>query len=108
MPERAIERLWESSHGRCAAARAPLLTPASLGCTRRSSPRATPRYDRGWLRARTLAAPRGRASGNLTVGGTGKTPVAAWIAARLAARGLQARRSCCADTAATSRSCTHA
>jgi len=46
-------------------------------------------YARGWL-------PRYRASrpvvvvGNLTVGGTGKTPFTAWLARQLAARGLRA------------------
>lgn len=45
-------------------------------------------FARGWL-------PRYRASrpvvviGNLTVGGTGKTPFTAWLAGRLAARGLR-------------------
>jgi tetraacyldisaccharide 4'-kinase len=42
-------------------------------------------YDAGWLPARATAVPA-VSVGNLTVGGTGKTPIAAWIA-----RGLQAR-----------------
>ena len=43
-------------------------------------------YDSGILKARS--APIGIVSvGNLTVGGTGKTPVSAWIAARLAEQG---------------------
>ncbi len=43
-------------------------------------------YDAGWLpRARVPA--RVISIGNLTVGGTGKTPAALWLAERLAARG---------------------
>jgi tetraacyldisaccharide 4'-kinase len=42
-------------------------------------------YDAGWLPASETAVPA-VSVGNLTVGGTGKTPVAAWIA-----RGLQTR-----------------
>jgi tetraacyldisaccharide 4'-kinase len=42
-------------------------------------------YDAGWLPARDTVVPA-VSVGNLTVGGTGKTPIAAWIA-----RGLQAR-----------------
>jgi tetraacyldisaccharide 4'-kinase len=42
-------------------------------------------YDAGWLPAHETAVPA-ISVGNLTVGGTGKTPMAAWIA-----RGLQAR-----------------
>jgi tetraacyldisaccharide 4'-kinase len=45
-------------------------------------------YDQRWLRARPLALPA-VAIGNLTVGGTGKTPVAALVAARLAALGAR-------------------
>ncbi len=43
-------------------------------------------YDAGWLPAHESAIPA-VSVGNLTVGGTGKTPVAAWIAAGLVARG---------------------
>ena len=43
-------------------------------------------YDRGGATAHPLALPA-VSVGNLTVGGTGKTPVAAWVAARLLARG---------------------
>lgn len=45
-------------------------------------------YRRGWLATRRLPLPA-VAVGNLTVGGTGKTPVAAWIAARFAAQGIR-------------------
>lgn len=43
-------------------------------------------YDRGWLSAAPPVIPV-ISVGNLAVGGAGKTPVAAWIAARLAAWG---------------------
>jgi tetraacyldisaccharide 4'-kinase len=43
-------------------------------------------YARGWLRQRQLACAV-LSVGSLTVGGAGKTPTAAWIAAGLAARG---------------------
>ncbi len=43
-------------------------------------------YDRGLLRSHRSRIPT-ISVGNLTVGGTGKTPVAAWLAARLVARG---------------------
>jgi len=43
-------------------------------------------YDRGWLAARRVPA-WVVSVGNLTVGGTGKTPAALWLAERLAARG---------------------
>ncbi|HUR92622.1 MAG TPA: tetraacyldisaccharide 4'-kinase [Gemmatimonadaceae bacterium] len=43
-------------------------------------------YDRGALRSRATPIPA-VSIGNLTVGGTGKTPVAAWLAQRLAAGG---------------------
>jgi tetraacyldisaccharide 4'-kinase len=45
-------------------------------------------YDRGWLRARPLSLPA-VVIGNLTVGGTGKTPVAAFVVSRLAAGGAK-------------------
>jgi len=43
-------------------------------------------YDTGWLRTRRVPA-RVLSVGNITVGGTGKTPAALWLAERLAARG---------------------
>ncbi len=43
-------------------------------------------YDAGLLRVIPLGAPT-VSVGNLTVGGTGKTPITAWIAAHLASRG---------------------
>ncbi len=43
-------------------------------------------YDRGLLRVRDASLPA-ISVGNLTVGGTGKTPLAAWVAEALVARG---------------------
>lgn len=46
-------------------------------------------YDLGWLPSARVAA-RVVSIGNLTVGGTGKTPAALWLADRLIARGRRA------------------
>mgnify|MGYP001764808835 CR=1 FL=1 len=45
-------------------------------------------YDRGWLASHALGLPA-VSVGNLSVGGTGKTPVANWIAQRLLAHGAR-------------------
>lgn len=45
-------------------------------------------YRRGWLKARSLARPV-VSVGNLTVGGTGKTPFVAYLAGRLLNRGIK-------------------
>ncbi len=44
-------------------------------------------FDQGWIPVRELPLPA-VAIGNLSVGGSGKTPIASWIAAHYAARGL--------------------
>lgn len=45
-------------------------------------------YTRGWLRAQRVGKPV-IVVGNLTVGGTGKTPLVAWLAHQLSASGLK-------------------
>jgi tetraacyldisaccharide 4'-kinase len=45
-------------------------------------------YDAGWLTSHPTALPA-LSVGNLTVGGTGKTPIAAWVAAELLQRGVR-------------------
>jgi tetraacyldisaccharide 4'-kinase len=44
-------------------------------------------YERGWLAVHTAGRPV-IVVGNITVGGTGKTPLVLWLASRLGARGL--------------------
>ena len=85
MAERPINRVWESSAPLARIARAALV-PASLIYAAVVAMR-NAAYDRRWMRAHELALPA-VSIGNLTVGGTGKTPVAADIARRLAARGF--------------------
>jgi tetraacyldisaccharide 4'-kinase len=77
---RAPDRVWESATFSARAVRALLIPAAALyaaGVKLRNIA-----YDRGVFRTRDVALPT-VAVGNLTVGGTGKTPVAAFIAAQL-------------------------
>lgn len=83
---RLVRWLWTSTRLDAKAVRA-LLVPASLlydGAMRLRS-RA---YRRGWLASHDLPLPA-VAVGNLSVGGSGKTPIAGWIAARFAAQGVR-------------------
>ncbi|MGI8618370.1 MAG: tetraacyldisaccharide 4'-kinase [Gemmatimonadaceae bacterium] len=80
----AIESLWRSDTPAARAARA-LLLPAERAMAGVVAVRNT-LYDRGTLASHPTAIPA-VSVGNLTVGGTGKTPVAAWIARSLAGRG---------------------
>ena len=80
MLEAWLNRRW---YGTCApAALRPLsgLYGAAVSARRAA-------FRRGWLRARRAAVPV-VVVGNLTVGGTGKTPLTIWLAMRLAQRGL--------------------
>lgn len=84
MPRNPIDGVWESSAPGARLARAALIPPSwiyALVVTVRNAA-----YDRGWLRSHPLALPS-ISVGNLTVGGTGKTPVSAFIAARLSELG---------------------
>ncbi len=76
----AIERLW-AADGVGARALAPLSWLYAGGVGLRNLA-----YELGILRTRPLGAPT-VSVGNLSVGGTGKTPVSAWIAAELRAMG---------------------
>jgi tetraacyldisaccharide 4'-kinase len=86
MAERTGGGVWESSSIGARLIRGALI-PASWGYAGVVAAR-NAAYDRGWLRAHQLALPA-ISVGNLTVGGTGKTPVSAYIAARLAERGMK-------------------
>ena len=77
------ERVWYGTDSMASALRT-ALTPAARLFGAVSGARDI-LYDAGWLPAAETAIPA-VSIGNLTVGGTGKTPVAAWMAAELAKR----------------------
>jgi tetraacyldisaccharide 4'-kinase len=83
---RIAERIWFGDDAAAVAARAGL-APFELlfrvGVAARGA-----LFDRGLATRHALALPA-LSVGNLTVGGTGKTPVAAWIARRLRERGAR-------------------
>jgi tetraacyldisaccharide 4'-kinase len=81
---RVAHWLWWSNHFFARVARV-LLLPLALLHRAVMRARATA-YRRGWFATRPLPLPA-VAVGNLAVGGAGKTPVAAWIAAFYAHRG---------------------
>jgi tetraacyldisaccharide 4'-kinase len=81
-----VRWLWTSRRADARLARA-LLVPASLLWRAVMRSRATG-YRRGWFASHDLPLPS-IAVGNLTVGGSGKTPLAGWIAARFAREGLR-------------------
>ena len=85
MPDESlIERIWFGRSATDAVLRA-ALAPAEAAYRLGAGGRAL-LYDRGILRVRTPGVPV-LSVGNLSIGGTGKTPVAAWLAARLLAAG---------------------
>jgi tetraacyldisaccharide 4'-kinase len=81
-----IRRLWTSRAADARLARLALLPLAGLW--RIGTAARTVAYRRGWLPTHQLALPA-VAVGNLTIGGSGKTPLASWIAGYYAARGLR-------------------
>lgn len=81
-----VERIWWGRGPLPAAARA-ALAPAELLFRGVVAARGA-LYDRGLLGAEPSALPA-VSVGNLSVGGTGKTPVAAWLAELLATRGAR-------------------
>lgn len=86
MHSRRLESLWWGTGLGSRAARVALL-PASL-LYRIGTAVHAGLYRAGIRRARPLALPA-ISVGNLTVGGTGKTPIAAWIAATLVRQGAR-------------------
>jgi tetraacyldisaccharide 4'-kinase len=81
-----VERIWRGTGVGARLARA-ALTPASWAFGGVSAVR-NALYDRGVLRSSEPVLPV-LSLGNLSVGGTGKTPVAAWAAARLRSAGAR-------------------
>jgi tetraacyldisaccharide 4'-kinase len=81
-----IERIWRGEDRPARAARAALI-PAERVFALASGLR-TLVYDAGWVKGRRAAIPV-ISVGNLTVGGSGKTPIAAWIARWLVDHGAQ-------------------
>lgn len=77
-----IEALW-ANDGAGARALAPLSWLFGAATALRNSA-----YDHGFLRSRALGLPT-ISVGNVSVGGTGKTPLAAWVAQRLIERGVR-------------------
>jgi tetraacyldisaccharide 4'-kinase len=84
--QRIAQWLWWSGTAPARAARGVLLPVAFLYRTFMSARAGA--YARGWLRPRPLPLPA-IAVGNLAVGGAGKTPLAAWMAAFFASRGVK-------------------
>ena len=81
-----IQRIWFGGGPAASVARTALL-PLELLYRAAGGVRGA-LYDAGVLPARSLGLPA-VSVGNLSVGGTGKTPVSAWIAAELARRGAR-------------------
>lgn len=81
-PAGRLEALWARGGGGALA-----LTPISWLYALVTGAR-NAAYDAGLLRTQPLGAPT-VSIGNLTVGGTGKTPVSAWVAGRLQALGAR-------------------
>lgn len=82
-----MDRVWYGTGTLARLARTALVPPSLLFRAVTAARNAL--YDRGMLAQRVLALPA-ISVGNLTVGGTGKTPVAGWIAHELARRGVRA------------------
>jgi tetraacyldisaccharide 4'-kinase len=83
---RVMRWLWTSRRPDARLARLALL-PAS-GLWRLAMDTRRLAYRRGWMEVRDLPLPS-VAVGNLTVGGSGKTPIAIWIARHYVSRGLR-------------------
>jgi len=86
---KGLAALWYPAAGESSrAARCALALLQPLACLYGAGVRARRlAYERGWLKAHAAGRPV-IVVGNLTVGGTGKTPLILWLAERLQARGL--------------------
>jgi len=82
-----LERLWYPGAGRPAAPPLALRAAAALHAVASGARSAA--YDRGLLRAHRLPVPC-ISVGNLSVGGTGKTPLVGWLVEELTALGARA------------------
>lgn len=81
-PDELARQVWAGEGGAVGAALRIALTPAEAAFRGIVAAR-NGAYDRGWLRSERVGVPV-ISIGNVTVGGAGKTPFAAWIARRLA------------------------
>ncbi|HEX9565916.1 MAG TPA: tetraacyldisaccharide 4'-kinase [Gemmatimonadaceae bacterium] len=81
---RIVDRIWYDPSGWAVAARFALTPPAALYGSVIAARNAL--FDRGWFDVESSPIPA-VSIGNLAVGGTGKTPVAAWMAGELTSRG---------------------
>ncbi|NIP81675.1 MAG: hypothetical protein GWM90_21640, partial [Gemmatimonadetes bacterium] len=84
-PAGVVQRLWEGDAGRTGRLLGPLLVPAELAFRAAVRVRDT-LYRTGVLDTATPAVPT-ISVGNITVGGTGKTPLVRWLVGHLAGRG---------------------
>lgn len=80
-PDEFAREVWAGGGGAAGAALRLLLAPAEAVYAAVTGAR-TRAYDRGWLRSERVDVPV-ISIGNISVGGAGKTPFAAWIARRL-------------------------
>jgi tetraacyldisaccharide 4'-kinase len=81
-PDDFAREVWAGGGGALGAALRVALAPAEAAYRGVTAAR-NAGYDRGWLRAERVPVPV-ISVGNLSVGGAGKTPLAAWLARRLA------------------------
>src|SRR5687768_4648197 len=80
-PDELAREVWAGGGGAAGAALRLLLAPAEAGYAAVIGAR-NGAYDRGWLRSERVDVPV-ISIGNISVGGAGKTPFAAWVARRL-------------------------
>ena len=81
-PDAFAREVWAGGGGAAGAALRLALAPAEAAYRVASGAR-NAAYDRGWLAAQRVPVPA-ISVGNVSVGGAGKTPFAAWVARRLA------------------------